>query len=79
MRSSSVLLLIKIVSRLIIVIALASSSRSFAVEQPSDIPAWLRSNVGEGEDRLKGFVGPKFRRADFSQTGGVPIRRGLPP
>jgi len=35
-RSSSVLLrMVKIVSRLIIVIALASSSRSFAVEQSS--------------------------------------------
>jgi hypothetical protein len=51
-RSSSVLLLVKIVSRLIIVIALASSSRSFAVEQPSDIPAWLRPNVGEGEGQI---------------------------
>ena len=26
-----------------------------------------------GEDRLKGFLGPKFRRADFFQTGSVPI------
>ena len=26
-----------------------------------------------GEDRLKGFLGPKFRRDDVSQTGSVPI------
>jgi hypothetical protein len=51
--SSSVLQsMVKIVSRLILVIALASSSRSFAVEQPSDIPAWLRPNVGEGEGQI---------------------------
>jgi hypothetical protein len=26
-----------------------------------------------GENRLKGFLGPKFRRADVFQTGSVPI------
>jgi hypothetical protein len=55
--SSSVLQsMVKIVSRLILVIALASSSRSFAVEQPSDIPAWLRPNVGEGEGQIAQVV-----------------------
>ena len=29
-----------------------------------------------GEDRLKGFSGPKFRSADFSQTESVPIWSG---
>ena len=57
MRSSSVLLrMVKIVSRLIIVIALASSSRSFAVEQASDVPAWLRAHVGEGEGQIAQVV-----------------------
>jgi hypothetical protein len=30
-------------------VPLAAASRSFAVEEPSDIPAWLKPNVGEGE------------------------------
>src|SRR5581483_4198493 len=29
--------------------------------------------VVTGEDRLKGFLGPKFRRTDLFQTGSVPI------
>ena len=29
--------------------------------------------VVSGENRLKGFFGPKFRRADVFQTGSVPI------
>jgi hypothetical protein len=41
--------MVKIVSRLTILIALAASCRSFAMQQPSDIPAWLAPNVGEGE------------------------------
>jgi hypothetical protein len=44
--------MLKIVSSLIIVIAMAVSSRSFAVEQPSDIPAWLKPNVGEGDGQI---------------------------
>jgi hypothetical protein len=29
--------------------------------------------VALGEDWLKGFLGPKFRRADFFQTGRIPV------
>ena len=40
--SSSVLLsMATIINRLFLAVALASSSRSFAVEEPSDILAWL--------------------------------------
>jgi hypothetical protein len=67
-RSSSVLLLVKIVSRLIIVIALVSSSRSFAVEQPSDIPAWLRSNVGEGEGQIAEVILQRGRALYFQKV-----------
>ena len=57
MRSSSVLLsMVKMVSRLIIVVALAASSGSFASEQPSDVPAWLAPNVGEGEGQIAQVV-----------------------
>ena len=45
----AVAVMIKIVRRLIIIIALAMSSRAFAVEPSSDIPAWLRAHIGEGE------------------------------
>jgi hypothetical protein len=69
LRSSSVLLsMVKIVSRLIIVIALAASSRSFAVEQPSDIPAWLAPNVGEGEGQIAQVVLQRARAHYFQKV-----------
>jgi hypothetical protein len=73
-RSSSVLLLVKIVSRLIIVIALVSSSRSFAVEQPSDIPAWLRSNVGEGEGQIAEVILQRGRALYFQKVRAGVVR-----
>jgi hypothetical protein len=45
--------LLKIV---IIIVALSGSPRSFAAEQPSDVPAWLRAHVGEGEDQIAPVV-----------------------
>jgi len=39
-----------------VVIALATSPRSFALGQPSDIPAWLRANVGEDEGQIAQVV-----------------------
>ena len=75
MRSSSVLLrMVKIVSRLIIVIALASSSRSFAVEQPSDIPTWLRPNVGEGEGQIAKVVLQRVRALYFQKVRASVVR-----
>jgi hypothetical protein len=44
------------ISRLIIVIALVASSRSFAVEQSSDVPIWLRPNIGQGEGQIAQVV-----------------------
>ena len=37
-------------------VALSGSSRSFAAEQPSDIPAWLKAHVGEGEGKIAQVV-----------------------
>ena len=56
-RCSSRLLLpaISIVS-LIIIVALSGLPRSFAAEQPSDVPAWLRAHVGEGEGQIAQVV-----------------------
>jgi hypothetical protein len=34
------------------IIALSGALRSFAAEQPSDVPAWLRAHVGEGEGQI---------------------------
>ncbi|MCP1845606.1 hypothetical protein ACVIHI_008925 [Bradyrhizobium sp. USDA 4524] len=56
MRSRSVLLIINIFSLVIIVIALLASPRSFAAQQSSDIPAWLRGHVGEGEGQIAQLV-----------------------
>jgi hypothetical protein len=74
-RSSSFLQrMVKIVSRLIIVIALAASSRSFAVEQPSDIPTWLRPNVGEGEGQIAQAVLQRARALYFQKVRAGVVR-----
>jgi hypothetical protein len=48
-------LLLAIVN-LIIVIALSAASRSFAVEQAPDVPAWLRAHIGEGDGQIAPVV-----------------------
>ena len=37
-------------------IAFSASPRSFAAEQASDVPAWLRAHVGEGEGQIAQVV-----------------------
>ena len=49
------LLLANIVS-LNVIVALSGSPRSFAVEQPPDVPAWLRTYIGEGEGQIAQVV-----------------------
>jgi hypothetical protein len=66
--------MVKIVGRLIIVIALAASSRSFAVEQPSDIPAWLKPNVGEGEGQIAPVVLQRARVLYFQKVRAGVVR-----
>jgi hypothetical protein len=41
---------------LIIIIALSDAPRTFAVEQPPDVPAWLRAHIGEGEGQIAQVV-----------------------
>jgi hypothetical protein len=41
---------------IIIVVALSGLPRSFAAEQPSDVPAWLRAHVGDGEGQIAQVV-----------------------
>jgi hypothetical protein len=45
------LLLLNLVN-IVSLIALSGSPRSFAAEQPSDAPAWLRAHFGEGEGQI---------------------------
>jgi len=74
-RSSSVLLnIVKLVSRLIIAIALAASSRSFAVEKPPDIPAWLRPDVGEREGQIAPVVLQRARALYFKKVDTGVVR-----
>ena len=41
---------------IVVLIALSGLPRSFAAEQPSDVPAWLRAHVGEGEGQIAPVV-----------------------
>jgi hypothetical protein len=72
--SSGLLSMVKTVGRFIMVMALASSSRSFAVEQPSDIPAWLRPNVGESEGQIAQVVLQRARGLYFQKLRAGVIR-----
>jgi hypothetical protein len=64
----------KIISRLIVVVALATSSGSFAVEQPSDIPGWLSSNIGEGERQIAQVVLQRARALYFKKLRAGVVR-----
>jgi hypothetical protein len=50
------LLLLSFVLSLTGIVALSGLPRSLAAEQPSDIPAWLRAHVGEGEGQIAAVV-----------------------
>ena len=52
---SRLLLLVSIVS-LNIIVGVSGSPRSFAVEQPTGVPAWLQAHVGEGEGQIAQVV-----------------------
>ena len=40
----------------LVIIALSGLPRSFAAEQPADVPAWLQAHVGEGEGQIAHVV-----------------------
>ena len=52
---SRLLLLVSIVS-LNIIVGVSGSPRSFAVEQPTGVPAWLQAHIGEGEGQIAQVV-----------------------
>jgi len=59
-------------SLLVIVIALSVSPRSFAAEQPSDVPAWLGPDIGEGEGQIAQVVLQRARTLYFQK-----VREGI--
>ena len=52
---SRLLLLVSIIS-LNVIVAVSGSPRSFAVEQPTGVPAWLQAHIGEGEGQIAQVV-----------------------
>jgi len=52
---SRLLLLVSIIS-LDVIVAVSGSARSFAVEQPTGVPAWLQAHIGEGEGQIAQVV-----------------------
>jgi hypothetical protein len=53
----------------VIVIALSGSSpRSFAADQSSDVPAWLRAHIGEGEGQIDQVVLQRARALYFQKV-----------
>ena len=59
---------IGIIAALIVVFALAGSLRSLAAEQPSDIPAWLRAHVGDGDGQIAPVVLERARALYLKKT-----------
>jgi hypothetical protein len=66
--------IVKIVGRLMIVIVLVASSRSFAVEQAADIPAWLQAKVGEGEGQIAQVILQRARALYFQKMRAGVVR-----
>ena len=65
----SVLLnIVKIFGLFFIVIASSALPRSFAAEQVSDVPAWLRAHVGEGEGQIAQVVLQRARALYFQKV-----------
>ena len=60
--------LLKVFS-LVVVFAVTASSPSFAAESSSDIPAWLRSHVGDGEGQISRTVLDRARALHRRKIG----------
>ncbi|WFU75500.1 hypothetical protein [Bradyrhizobium sp. CB2312] len=56
MRLRSLLPVVANIFGVFIIVALLGSPQSFAASQSSDLPAWLRANVGEGEGQIAQMV-----------------------
>ena len=56
MQLRSLLLIFVTIVGLISIVVLSAASRSFAVEQPPGVPAWLQAHVGDGEGQISPVV-----------------------
>jgi hypothetical protein len=65
-RLRSVLLILGLFT---IAIALLASPRSFASQQSSDVPAWLRAHIGEGEGQIAQVVLQRARALYLQKVG----------
>ena len=69
MRFRPVLLnIVKIFGLFSIVIASSASPRSFAAEEASDFPSWLRAHVGEGEGQIAQVILQRARALYFQKV-----------
>jgi hypothetical protein len=50
-----------------VAIAVWAAAGSFAAEQPSGVPAWLRGHIGEGEGQIAQVVLQRARAALYQQ------------
>jgi hypothetical protein len=57
-----------------IIIALSALPRSFAAEQASDVPAWLRAHVGEGEGQIAQVILQRARALYFQKVREGAVR-----
>jgi hypothetical protein len=58
----------------IVIVALSGSPRSFAAEQPTDVPAWLSAHVGEDEGQIAQVVLQRARALYLQKTGAGAIK-----
>jgi hypothetical protein len=68
------LLLLSVVAGLGVMLILSGAPRSFAVEQPSDVPAWLRAHVGEGEGQIALVVLQRARAFYLKKAGDGAVK-----
>jgi hypothetical protein len=62
------------VACLVTVVALLGSLRSFAADQPSDVPDWLRAHVGEGEGQIAPVVLHRARALYLEKVSGGAVK-----
>jgi len=72
--TSAVVNISKTVGCLLMVIVLASPARSFAVEPPGDIPAWLRAHVGEADGQIAPVVLQRARALYFQKVRASAVK-----
>jgi hypothetical protein len=65
---------VKFLSPFIIVIAMSASPRPLAASQSSDVPAWLRTHVGEGNGQIAHVVLQRARALYFQKVREGAVR-----